>query len=222
MIKTPSIVLARHQLEDILNRQGDCLRQLESVYRQMDADYAKTARRYGFECRGCDDNCCLTRFYHHTLVETAGLFAGYLDLPEDQRRQVHQRAHDYDLSMRADQSGDETRRPICPLNMDTMCILYRVRPMICRLHGIPHTMRHPAKGMITGTGCHVFEASHTNTGGFPLDRTPIYAAMARLEQALRRNAGITAPVRLTVAQMILCFEDPIQVQRCADGRENLE
>ena len=119
------------------------------------------------------------------------------------------------------QPADGLRRRICPLNIDTMCILYRERPMICRLHGIPHVMRHPAKGMITGTGCHIFEASHGQSSGHPLDRTPIYTAMARLERTLRRNSGIEAPVRLTVAQMILCFENSIETQRRVGGRINL-
>jgi hypothetical protein len=96
---------------------------------------------------------------------------------------------------------------MCPLNIDARCLLYRERPMICRLHGIPHVMRHPFKGLITGTGCHIFEASYRQNGGKPLDRTPIYRTLAGLEKTLRRDSGIESPVRLTVAQMILCFED---------------
>jgi hypothetical protein len=31
--------------------------------------------------------------------------------------------------------------------------------------------------------------------------------MAQIEKELRLNSGIDTPVRLTVAQMILCFDD---------------
>ena len=78
--------------------------------------------------------------------------------------------------------------------------------MICRLHGIPHIMRHPYKGLITGTGCHIFEAIGRTGNGSPLNRTPHYIALANLEKALRNATGIETPLRLTVAQMIVCFE----------------
>ncbi len=78
--------------------------------------------------------------------------------------------------------------------------------MICRLHGIPHVMRHPNKGLISGTGCHIFEATCPSGYGSPLDRTPHYIALAKLEKALRNATGIEMPVHLTVAQMIIGFE----------------
>ena len=68
-------------------------------------------------------------------------------------------------------------------------------------------MRHPARGLITGTGCHMFEASCHQAAGHPLDRTPLYSAMAMLEKSLRRASGIESRVRLTIAEMILVFED---------------
>jgi hypothetical protein len=39
-----------------------------------------------------------------------------------------------------------------------------------------------------------------------LDRTPHYIALANLEKALRNATGIETGVRLTIAQMIVCFE----------------
>jgi len=199
--------LSTHQLHEIFKRHTESLEQLRTAYQEMDSRYDAAARSYGFECRGCDENCCLTRFYHHTLIETLGLFAGYRTLPAKQRRSVYQRALDYDRAMQMGRPRHEARRQICPLNIDTRCLLYRERPMICRLHGIPHAMRHPMKGVISGTGCQVFEASYRENNGHPLDRTPIYIAMAQIEKELRLNSGIDTPVRLTVAQMILCFDD---------------
>jgi len=204
------MTLTPNQLREICHRHADSLKQLHTVYRDMDEAYTTAARNYGFECRGCDDNCCQTRFYHHTLVETAGLFSGYRALPEDERRRILKEAQAYDKAMQTARPEIRAQQPMCPLNVNTKCLLYRERPMICRLHGIPHVMRHPTKGLITGPGCHIFEASHRQNNGLPLDRTPIYSAMAQLEKALRRNSGIETPLRLTVAQMILCFEDDAQ------------
>lgn len=193
-------------LQRILRDHLDHLLRLETLYAEMDAAYGAAASGYGFDCRGCDDNCCGTRFYHHTLIEVAGLLSGYRELPETQREALAARAIDYG---RALQTSEERNRPLerlCPLNVDTRCLLYRQRPMICRLHGIPHTMRHPTRGVITGTGCHLCEALPRSSPGQPLDRTPLYSAMAQLEQSLRRVSGVASSVRLTIAQMILIFE----------------
>ena len=43
----------------------------------MDADYASVSRAYGFTCRGCDENCCRTKFYHHTFLEYLYIKAGF-------------------------------------------------------------------------------------------------------------------------------------------------
>jgi len=195
------------RLQDILLEHADAIGRLKSLYTEMDARYSAAAESHDFECRGCDDNCCLTRFYHHTLVEVAGLFSGYLELPEDQRLITTQRARKYCEILNTDEGQDGPLRCLCPLNQATRCLLYRERPMICRLHGIPHIMRHPVRGLITGTGCHIFEAACQPGHGHPLDRTPLYRAMAHLEKSLRHATGVDTPVRLTVAQMIVCFEE---------------
>jgi len=194
------------QLQDILTGQADAIRQLQAIYATMDARYAAAADRYGFECRGCDDSCCLTRFYHHTLVELVGLFSGYLTLSAEERRRISQNAQTYCHVVSEDERLKRQTRHLCPLNRNTQCRLYRERPMICRLHGVPHVMRHPYKGLITGPGCHIFEAAGQPVGEAPLDRTPHYIALANLEKALRNATGIETGVRLTIAQMIVCFE----------------
>ena len=193
-------------LSQILERHTDALFRLAALYEEMDAAYSAVAQNYGFLCRGCEDNCCRTRFYHHTVIEAAGLLTGYRGLPESQRTFGIERAHAYCQALKASARHDRPLRHLCPLNIDDRCLLYRQRPMICRLHGIPHIMRHPMRGLITGTGCHMFEASCNQTAGHTLDRTPLYTAMAALEKSLRQASGIESPVRLTVAEMILVFE----------------
>jgi len=204
------MALTSAHLSRILERHNDALDRLTVLYQEMDAAYDRVAQSYGFVCQGCEDNCCLTRFYHHTLAEAASLLRGYRKLPEEQKSSILERAHIYCRALQAGERRDQPLRHLCPLNSGGQCLLYPHRPMICRLHGIPHAMRHPARGLITGPGCHVFEASCHQADGHPLDRTPIYSAMARLEKSLRQSSGITGPVRLTVAEMILVFEDPTE------------
>jgi hypothetical protein len=207
-----STTLTSALLNHILEQHSDALGRLAALYDQMDAAYSAVAQNYGFQCRGCEDNCCRTRFYHHTLLEAAGLLMGYRKLPEWQKASIMGRAHAYCQALKASAHNDQPLRHLCPLNHDTRCLLYRQRPMICRLHGIPHVMRHPTRGLITGTGCHMFEASCSQGVGHPLDRTPLYAAMAMLEKSLRQASGIESPVRLTIAEMILVFEDQDDIE----------
>jgi len=207
------MALTSAHLSRIQERHSDALDRLTVLYQEMDAAYARVAQSYGFECRGCADNCCLTRFYHHTLVETAGLLVGYRELPEKQKVHILERSHAYRRALEAGGQDDQPLRRLCPLNSDERCLLYQRRPMICRLHGIPHAMRHPVRGLITGTGCHIFEASCRQGDGHALDRTPFYSAMARLEKSLRQTTGIEGPVRLTIAEMILVFEHPTDAAR---------
>jgi hypothetical protein len=52
------------------------LDRLAALFEQMDATYDAVAGQYGFQCHGCEDNCCQTRFYHHTLIEYLFLMEG--------------------------------------------------------------------------------------------------------------------------------------------------
>lgn len=196
------------RLQTLLRRHGALIRKREALYAEMDAAYDAIARHYGFTCRGCEDNCCLTRFDHHTLVEVLALYEGFRRLADDRKRRVVQRAEVYCQALRTDALQGPPFRHLCPLNQHTRCLLYAERPMICRLHGIPHVLRHPRQGLMIGSGCHMLEASRQRPDGPRLDRTPLYAAMAGLEKALRQASGWEQPVRLTVAEMILGFTAP--------------
>ena len=102
----------------------------------------------------------------------------------------------------ADQ-GDTPQKILCPLNEDERCVLYAHRPMICRLHGIPHQMRRPDGQSIQGPGCDDFYRQCANSTGMPLDRTPHYIAMAQLERRLREQTGYRDKIKLTIAQIII-------------------
>ncbi len=179
------------------------LNELKQLYARMDQRYDEIADTYGFQCSGCADNCCLTRFFHHTLVEFLFLRKGFADLDEHVRGEVSHQASDVNEKILQVESGGQVPRVMCPLNRKGLCILYEYRPMICRLHGIPHEFLHPVRDKIIGSGCHEFEAQCGQKKYLAFNRTPFYREMARLEQCVRGVAGINEKFKKTVAQMLV-------------------
>lgn len=96
---------------------------------------------------------------------------------------------------------------MCPLNFDGLCVLYPYRPMICRLHGIPHELQPPGQGKILNVGCRDFEKRNSTRMHVPFDRTPFYTKMAGLEKEFRQQAGTTQKIKMTVSQMIVSFAE---------------
>ena len=92
---------------------------------------------------------------------------------------------------------------MCPLNLDEMCILYPYRPMICRLHGIPHELKRPEQKTIYGPGCETFDHRCGRRAYFEFDRTPFYQELAKLEQAVKQALGIAEKFKMTIAEMII-------------------
>ena len=194
-----------------------CSDRIAVVYEQMDAAYAAAADQSGFVCTGCEDNCCLTRFRHHTLAEYAYLRKGFEGLETALRHKVAARANVYREALRDAESKGTPFRHWCPLNQAGRCILYTFRPMICRLHGLPHILRHPARGLIQGPGCHMFEVQCPPSASHPLDRSGIYKSLAGLERTARQATGFRLPVSMTIADMILDFAGGSEGDRLADG-----
>ncbi len=173
------------------------LSRLAQIYLRMDAAYHKTAQACGFVCNGCEENCCRSLFYHHTLIEHLMLQAGLDRLPSEARKEVIRRALEVHRQ-------PATGARLCPLNAAGRCILYEYRPMICRLHGVPHRLHLPDGKVHVGPGCALCESSRNPDLAIRLDRTPFYKAMAELEQDTRRTTGWTGKRRrMTIAEMIL-------------------
>jgi Fe-S-cluster containining protein len=181
------------------------LDRLSSLFEQMDAAYDAVAGQYGFQCHGCEDNCCRTRFYHHTLIEYLYLMEGMNALDADAERETLLHARQVCEKMAdADRQG-KAFRVMCPLNRDERCILYPYRPMICRLHGIPHELRRADGSVVKMPGCDAFFSQCRDRGKteyIRFDRTPLYRQMAMLEKELRLATGANGPIKLTVAQML--------------------
>jgi Fe-S-cluster containining protein len=200
---------ARH-LRSVLPRVenlGDLTGEVMVTMGAMAQAYEAAAAHYGFVCRGCEDSCCRTIFYHHTYTEFALLSEGLRSLKTADLTAILERAEAVEgrlAQARADAAG-EPIRAMCPLNQAGRCILYAHRPMICRLHGIPHLLRRPDGRIIEGPGCHRFDALGEGEVEQRLDRTPHYQRLARVEQRLRQQ--FEAPIRLhmTLAEWLLAL-----------------
>jgi Fe-S-cluster containining protein len=175
---------------------------LRRLLEEMDAAYARAAAATGFVCTGCEDNCCRTRFHHHTLLEYLYLREGFGGLPGDRQAAIRAQAAEGSARSTAAASGADGRI-LCPLNAGGRCVLYTHRPMICRLHGIPHELRAPGRPLQRGPGCDEFHRRCGRPEGPVLDRTPIYTALAQLEAECRRALGLRHKIRMTIAEILL-------------------
>ncbi|RJP94267.1 MAG: hypothetical protein C4518_03615 [Desulfobacteraceae bacterium] len=185
----------------------DELTEVQSVYGQMDAAYNRAADAHGFHCSGCADNCCLTRFFHHTLLEYLYLMKGFYGLDRELQDQIVRQAVRVNRMVDSAVTSGEISRVMCPLNNGGLCVLYDFRPMICRLHGIAHEFRHPSGKIISGQGCAAFETQCDATSGIVLYRTPFYREMAVLERRIREKTGIREKLKMTVAQMLTADQE---------------
>ncbi|MBT8368504.1 MAG: hypothetical protein KJP23_27745, partial [Deltaproteobacteria bacterium] len=179
--------------------------QLKRIYAAMDDAYNRAAAHYGFSCDGCRDNCCRTRFYHHTLIEYIYLKEGLMTLDVEMQDRLKLRATDVVHTIEKARDNQGAIRLMCPLNVDTRCILYPYRPMICRLHGIPHELKKPGQPGTMGPGCHTFDNRCGHKPYIRFDRTPVYRDMAALEQDVKQALDFDGKIKMSVAQMILDF-----------------
>jgi Fe-S-cluster containining protein len=177
------------------------LERAAAIFRTMDQRYEETAATYGFVCSGCENSCCRTRFYHHTLIEYFYLISGLDSLNSIERAMIHSRA----LNVNSQWMTHSAPAPatLCPLNEAGRCRLYAHRPMICRLHGIPHELHHPIKGRVIGPGCHEFVIQCGGKSYIPFDRTPLYQELADLEKAFRLETGLRFKMKMTIAEMLV-------------------
>ncbi len=176
------------------------LGRLAAIFRKMDERYDETAGKYGFVCAGCEDSCCQTRFYHHTLIEYFYLKSGLESLNSKDRRMIHSKA--LEASFQWEKHSAPAPGVMCPLNESGRCRLYVHRPMICRLHGIPHELNHPIKGRAKGPGCHEFVRQCGGKAYVPFDRTPLYRELADLEKSFRWETGLSIKMKMTISEML--------------------
>lgn len=198
-------------IHNLLKKSPDAyagfIQELKEIFQGMQHAYLAAAEAYPFCCNGCEDSCCRTRFYHHTLLEYVYLFKGYRDLSRKIRAEVKEKAEIICEELKfADEGGVAIAR-MCPLNFDGLCGLYEYRPMICRLHGIPHELHQPGREIRFGPGCDEFTRICDQAVYHKFDRTPHYFALANLENRFKHEVGFSEKVKMTIAEMIVTFKD---------------
>jgi Fe-S-cluster containining protein len=186
------------------------IERLKKIYAAMDQAFHRAAEHYGFNCDGCRDNCCRSRFYHHTVVEHAYLLEGLNTLTSQKQSEVKSRALEVVDQICECEAGKKAIRLMCPLNFNALCILYPYRPMICRLHGIPHELKKPGQNTLFGPGCRTFDHRGGHKSYISFDRTPFYRDLAGLEQEVKQALEIEGKLRMTVAEMIVSHADPMR------------
>ena len=172
------------------------------LYKKMDSAWNETAQKYGFTCNGCSDNCCETLFFHHTHIEKAYLCQGFKSLTSTRRKEIKKKARQVIQTISTAKENKGPLRIMCPVNKKGRCTLYRFRPMICRLHGIPHEFKRPGGSIIRGQGCLAGE-SLFSTQNHPFDRTPFYQEMSLLEMQYCKTHGKSTRIKQTIAQMLI-------------------
>lgn len=182
------------------------MEQLGVLYQAMDEAYRKTADHYGSSCKDCAGSCCRYHFFHYTVAEYLYLIRDLQGLSREEQNQIRLLAHRYVAESDRLASEGQQIDLMCPLNEDGLCSIYPFRPMICRLHGVPHFYRRPDMLLVQGDGCPrlIPENRKSNPPG-KLDRTPFYKEMAVIEKKLRQEIGFTKRVKMTIADMILAF-----------------
>jgi Fe-S-cluster containining protein len=177
---------------------------LSEIYRAIDSAYSEALRRYNFSCDGCPDNCCVTKFHHHTLVEDLYLEEGLKKLDEAELSAIASRAEEV---VKAHKSSGENVEVMCPLNENGSCVLYEYRPMICRIHGVPYELFRNFK-MEYGDGCYRFIMEKENVPkDFRINRTPFYLEIAQIEREVREKLNFTGRYKKTTAEMVLSIID---------------
>jgi Fe-S-cluster containining protein len=177
--------------------------ELAALYSAMDSAYNQAADYYGFFCAGCTDNCCLTRFYHHTHMEELYLLNGFFKLGLELQASIRDRAQMVNRKVMKSESHGKVPRVMCALNEQGACLLYAHRPMICRLHGIPHEIRTHGKQPVFGPGCEEFVQHCGDKVYKTFDRTPFYLSLADLEQRFKQKSGFSGKFKKTISEFFL-------------------
>lgn len=168
----------------------------------MDQGYTRAANHYGFQCNGCEDNCCKSFFFHHTFIEKDYLLNQAKKLDQETKKKLKKNAGSY-LHKTSLGTDDLKEKPLCPLNIEEKCILYEQRPMICRLHGIPHHLNIPGREFKTNPGCDAGNSFFNSTDYFSFDRIPYYKEMVEIEKEYKEALGKNEKIKQTIAHMLL-------------------
>jgi len=179
---------------------------LAKVYSDIGEEYDRLAGHYrSFSCEGCQDNCCTTVFSHYTLIEHLYFLEGFRRLQEKERADMTARAKGYAETLALHSGPAEELDLMCPVNVDGLCGVYKNRPLICRIHGLPSLLRSP-RGVQQWKGCLRFQEMHGENIDQEMDRTGYYSAIASIEADLRKDISFFHKYKKTIADMVLDLE----------------
>jgi hypothetical protein len=177
-------------------------RRLAALYAKMGQAYA-TAAPEGFTCEGCQQNCCVSYFQHHTHIEWYYLWEGLNALSQEKRTEYVERSRENVDRTREALARGEIPRVMCPVNEDGKCGLYEHRMMICRMYGVPNILLSRA-GLKQFPGCPKAMELVAGRDYERVDRTPLYRELAQLEMEFLGSRRNQVPkVDMTLAEMIL-------------------
>ena len=180
------------------------LSRIKDLYSKMDRAYEEVASKYNFSCRGCGENCCTQRFHHHTLAEYLYLSEGLKRAEYELIGRILTRARIVVGSCMKEAEIGGVLPLMCPVNEGGLCALYEWRPMICRMHGLPHSFRKPDGERVYAGGCNMLSAQSKNPSEkLRVDRTPFYGELAEIEKELRLKLGYRGRYKKTTAEMLM-------------------
>ena len=190
----------------------DALKRLEDLYARMDKEYERLSGLYGLTCDGCGDNCCTQRFHHHTVAEYLYLLEGLKAADPGLQETILRRARVVVESYSHELQAGEIFRLMCPVNFNGLCALYKWRPMICRLHGLPHYFIMPDGARKAGGGCPKISGEEKDAPCHSMDRTPFYGGLAGIEKDVREHLGQRERFRKTTAQMLMDMSIEVDIE----------
>ena len=174
---------------------------LAALYDTMDKTWNQIAEGYHFKCNGCENNCCKSLFFHHTHIEKAYLLHGFNQLDQDRKVKILGKAKNYCAKTFCKSPEIKSLKIYCPVNENGRCLLYSYRPMICRLHGLPHELSRPGFKPAKGPGCDA--GLFDDKTYIKFDRTSFYQKMAQIEMTFRQVSNKAGKIKETVAQMLV-------------------
>jgi Fe-S-cluster containining protein len=190
--------------------------QMAALYAEMQDAYDRVRAHYGFSCEGCAENCCTQRFLHHTMAEYRYLLHGLREADPALVRRIMTRAREAMHAYAREEASGEPEEVICPANEGGLCTVYAHRPMICRMHGLPHRFRRPDGREERGGGCGPF-VDATPKADWSVNRTGLYQALARMERDLRRT-GRHAGSMSTAAMLVDMWERDEGIRAIMEAR----
>jgi len=163
---------------------------------KVDAFFARVEARHRGDLRcaaGCHD-CCLTRLTV-TGLEADAIAEGVAALPADRRAALAATAR------RPEVAG----APRCAaLADDGRCLIYEVRPLVCRSHGLP--IRLERRGLPVVESCFKNFTERGPAAADPdciLDQTTLSTTLGLLDRAHAAAGGRAAGERIDLAALLV-------------------